>query len=835
MHIALITPFPCESTDIPNTNGVPLYAYHLASGLIAHRQPGDRIDVFAPYEQESNTARCSMHVQTEGKTNGNVRVHRCFGRNVWGFLRLIFVLRKHPYDVIHFQHETFLFGGPLTIFAFPFLVWLLKRKTSVVVTLHHVVSQKSITDDFLQLHHSPLPPRIIRWGYEFFYRALGKAAPQMIVHNTFFRDILMQEYGVSPLQVTVIPHGVEDPTRLTTMDAAALKKYFGIPAGTRTVFGYFGFIAGYKGVDYLLDEYARHAQKNEGDVLLFCGGDHPHYKKDASYRAYVRTLKEKADSIPGNRVIWLGFLDGSKVDEFYSVIDCIVLPYRSNFGASGPLALAIGSGKPILASEQLRCFLPEPAGVFPLQEGALAGKLTAFHNLSQQERQEMASEINAEKGYYHWNHIGQLTYEFYQSVSEKQTPGKLLLLGAYGQQNLGDELLLKNCLSFLNKNDCVVASAQPSLTQESNGVATVDSQRHPLRKLLAFLRAKTVVVGGGDQFKLFKKSVGRFRYALVAQYFLIALLSRMLGKNLYFVGIGIGDVYTALARLLTRWTLRLATFSTFRDARSFAFAEKYAPRAPMALASDLAFLEETKEQECARPRRSDTAHTLGIAPVFNIDHAEAFPLVTKRLGAAIDGFLGEGPRNRAVFLPFQTGFNAHHDIMTSGEILNHTQQNHRCTVDEGLNTQSVTQAYQSLDFLWGMRLHSLILACMHAVPFIALIYDVKVRNFLKEIDYTDWSISLDASFSAEKLLALQKGLEEHTDEIRHHLASQAQKLRRKARINAEVLQCIDEGRPVSCLSGDDMIVAIAQSGYDMPIACSPLPRHHALMQSQWKK
>jgi len=54
-------------------------------------------------------------------------------------------------------------------------------------------------------------------------------------------------------------------------------------------------------------------------------------------------------------------------------------------------------------------------------------------------------------------------------------------------------------------------------------------------------------------------------------------------------------------------------------------------------------------------------------------------------------------------------------------------------------TQSLQQtldAYMNLDFIVGMRLHSLILAFRHSIPFLALSYETKTNKFLESIDYT---------------------------------------------------------------------------------------------------
>jgi polysaccharide pyruvyl transferase WcaK-like protein len=53
-------------------------------------------------------------------------------------------------------------------------------------------------------------------------------------------------------------------------------------------------------------------------------------------------------------------------------------------------------------------------------------------------------------------------------------------------------------------------------------------------------------------------------------------------------------------------------------------------------------------------------------------------------------------------------------------------------------TQSLTETleiYPELDFVIGMRLHSLILATVHAIPFLALSYETKTQELLHDLAY----------------------------------------------------------------------------------------------------
>ncbi|MFH1444049.1 MAG: polysaccharide pyruvyl transferase family protein [Candidatus Peregrinibacteria bacterium] len=708
-----------------------------------------------------------------------------------GFIQLLLAIRRQRFDLVHFQHETRLYGGPLSLLLFPFFIGLVRRYTVPVVTLHHVVRPNQVDRTFANMHHTHIPPMIIRWGYVIFYRLLGLFAPSIIVHDNLFKEALIQEYAIPSEHIFVVPHGAENLTAsIVSQDKHDLLQQFNVPQDAGTIFGFFGYFTGYKGIEFLLEEFSKHAQKFPKSVLLI--GGKPNYVHDgkASYSSYVDNLKKRAERTASGRVIWYGAVPDARVGQFFRLIDCLVLPYRLCFASSGPLSYAIGSSIPFLASEALRPLVPYDGLLFPLQSGALAEKMDAFVSLTPLQREALTSPLKDLREEHRWDAVAGLTIQAYERSLKRATHRTdIMLVGAYGQQNTGDELLLNQCLSLLPREHCTVASSQPSLTEAQHHVFSIHSHKRRLSFLRHFLQARTIVVGGGDQFKLLKHSMNRARYSLLLQCFLLTLFGRVLQKSVLFISVGIGNVSTFAARFLTIHTLRLATAVSFREQESYNFCRKFAPRAHAFLAADLAFLNTATH----RHEASSEAQTLGIAPVFNIDHAEQFTHITQETGKAIDSFLGMNPKQSVLFLPFQTGFNAHDDIMVSDEMLAHVEQRHRCRIAEPFGIDRIDEIYSSLDVLWGIRLHSIILACLHAIPFIALIYDVKVKKFLEEIDCASWSIPLDDSFSAEKLFALHTELVNHLPDVRHHLQKQAKRLMGRAQVNEELLMNIAKG------------------------------------------
>lgn len=778
MHIAFIFPSQAHSSSVHTlTHTIKQYATALIRS-VRDRDSAVRITAVSTIIGDEKPS-----VQAETLGGECLLVRRCFRLTTGGLLSLLWKIRPKEFDVIHIQHETFLYGGPLSLLVFPFVVRWMRFSAPVVVTLHHVVHPKNITKKFAAIYLTRMPPLLIRFGYAFFYRLIGAAASQIIVHERCDQATLTDAYGIAPQKISTIPHGAEDRMPDTASPQEPLREQFCIPDDARRIYGFLGYLDFSKGIDILVEEFLAHLTLHPKDVLIIGGTPNPHYVKTHKLLQELQYLKDRTKQSGNGRIIWYGEIPGERIGGFYRLIDAVIIPYYSFNGGSASMARAISFNLPALLSEAFAESDTGPAILFSLSKGGLQEKLHLCDSLERLPH-PADPQFRAWRESRLWKTVGERTLEVYRSLVRTRSPSPILLLGAYGQKNLGDELLLSACLDRLPRQECTVASADPAETERTHAVRAVPS-RLSRAFLQSFLSATTIVVGGGDQFKLLKKSMRRAPHSLLLRELLVIATAKLLRKHVFFVGVGIGTVNTRLGRLLTSVILRLADTVTFRDRTSARTARSLAPRALLHESADLAFLQEPISRPTANePRR------LGVAPVFTLDHEDAFTGVIRELGTAVDSYLQRQDGRSAVFLPFQTGGHHHHDLMTSGEILDHVKMRQRCSVDDRLTIHSAEQTFRSLDILWGMRLHSLILACLYQVPFIALVYDVKVRQFLEEIDYLEWGIPLDASFTAEKLLALHRRLEDVLPSVRSHLQAQAQRLHKRAAVNARLLQSI---------------------------------------------
>lgn len=153
---------------------------------------------------------------------------------------------------------------------------------------------------------------------------------RVVVHSRRGADELV-ELGVPRTRIARIPHPVFER-------AGPVRD--GRPGQTLL---FIGLIRAYKGVDLLLRALPLVA-RDRPEVRLVVAGD------PLDPVEPLRTLA--SDLGVGERVDWrLGFLPDDEVEDVLADASVVVLPYRRRVDASGILALAVGHGLPIVASD----------------------------------------------------------------------------------------------------------------------------------------------------------------------------------------------------------------------------------------------------------------------------------------------------------------------------------------------------------------------------------------------------------------------------------------------------------------------------------------------------
>lgn len=248
--------------------------------------------------------------------------------------------------VVHVFHHFFLYGGAATVLEFPLLVLLLHLRGYRVV-----VQYQSIVDPAELERHAPeglaLPPGVAtRFLLARFYRAVDRWADRLVVCTRSMVERLERIYGASPGRVELIPVGWRTSSPRSPEEG---KASLGL-AGSRIVL-FHGFLDPSKGLDDLIDAFARTSRDDASGRLVLAGEVSPHLPQGG--RPFLAALRARADRLGvGDRVVFTGYLDEAALALALASADIVVLPYTMRFshGGSAVLSRVAGLGRPLIAS-----------------------------------------------------------------------------------------------------------------------------------------------------------------------------------------------------------------------------------------------------------------------------------------------------------------------------------------------------------------------------------------------------------------------------------------------------------------------------------------------------
>ena len=229
--------------------------------------------------------------------------------HAWSILRLLRTLRREKPDVIHFQWLALPALDRLVLGAF-------RRVAPLVLTMH----------DTRPFNGDPMS-KLQRDG-------LDRCLPifdRLIVHTSQGRRRL-QAQGLPPEKIVNVPHGLLATVRDDQPE----------PADGPLTFVLFGNIKPYKGIDVMIEAFARLPQALQSRAIIRVIGK-PHVN--------IRPLKALADrlGVAGRVVIEPRFVPNEEVNAIFGPATVAVFPYLE-IEASGVLSIALARGRPVIAS-----------------------------------------------------------------------------------------------------------------------------------------------------------------------------------------------------------------------------------------------------------------------------------------------------------------------------------------------------------------------------------------------------------------------------------------------------------------------------------------------------
>ena len=252
---------------------------------------------------------------------------------------------RRPEKHVLVEFEVSMFGSPLITSPLPFYILGLRLfRKNVTIVLHQVITNISEFEGHTNIKANSLKSYTLGILINLFYKLLTLSSNKVIVFEENLKERLLN----SP-KIKVIPHGVEQFTKQIPQSQARDKLKINQNAFVILIFGY---VAWYKGTDWLVDQMNKLKTKDEfrNTLLVIGGGPNPNHKEKQFYMDYVNEVIEKSKN---SIALYTGFVDEKDIPYIYEAADMVILPYRNFMSASGPLSLAYSFEKPAFISNKL--------------------------------------------------------------------------------------------------------------------------------------------------------------------------------------------------------------------------------------------------------------------------------------------------------------------------------------------------------------------------------------------------------------------------------------------------------------------------------------------------
>jgi D-inositol-3-phosphate glycosyltransferase len=213
--------------------------------------------------------------------------------------------------------------------TFLMLYYKLLRKR-IVFTVHNVNAGKRDSND--------------SWLNRLSLKVQYKLSDHLFVHTDGMKREMISEFHISKSKISVIPFGINNTVPNTGLSSAEAKRRLNVSSDDKIML-FFGNIAPYKGLEYLIAAFSVLLKKDRSYRLLIVGRP----KGSPSYWNEIqRTI---GNSNIGDRVIeQIEYVPDEATELYFKAADVLVLPYAQVF-QSGVLFLGYNFGLPVIAAD----------------------------------------------------------------------------------------------------------------------------------------------------------------------------------------------------------------------------------------------------------------------------------------------------------------------------------------------------------------------------------------------------------------------------------------------------------------------------------------------------
>lgn len=345
---------------------------------------------------------------------------------------------------------------------------------------------------------------------------------------------------------------------------------------------------------------------------------------------------------------------------------------------------------------------------------------------------------------------------------------KIVLFGHFGENNLGDTILLVNAVRLLQNlgRPLCILSANPNNTRNNltknnillENINVIYSGRHGIsdpsvggitklawiiKHITEIFNCGSILIGPGTILQ------DKTNKLFIFFWFSRILIAKIAGKDFGLLGVGVGEVHHWASKQMLKYIGKNAVFTITRDRTSkeillmdFGFDTKRTYDLV-----DLSYLENNK---CKDPEKKNNGLHVGIN-FRNLEnkhfsgnknqmekYTKTIIDFTKKLRAELKietiNFFSMCSEGGQSDLPIYQMLNNEFSKTDLGNIN---------LVDTAQDISSFEDELEKMDFFVGTRLHSIVLSTKLSIPTLAIAYSEKVEYYMDQLDCEYLSIPVE--------------------------------------------------------------------------------------------
>ena len=331
---------------------------------------------------------------------------------------------------------------------------------------------------------------------------------------------------------------------------------------------------------------------------------------------------------------------------------------------------------------------------------------------------------------------------------------KITIHGFYGQGNLGDETILKALLQEFSKFSdikVVVFSSKPKQVSITHGVRSVHSKgrRSILRRIWEIKTSDLFILGGGGLLKDYGNDSSSLK-----EWLRLLKFAQRLNIKTALCAVGVENIRYDESRKLIKDALDKVDLITVRDCSSRDILRDIGVTNEIKVVSDLVVLLTSTNADKIKDNLISSKVIICIrhwlSKGFYIEKPEVNENFIQSLSTTAD-FLIEHYNTKIDFIPFRTT-SYDDDRIVAKQVVSYMKHKDKIHIHSSVpEIDEFIEIVRQSSLVIGMRLHSLILGTSIGVPVIGLEYMPKVKEYMKSIKQSEYSLDLE-TITSEKLI-----------------------------------------------------------------------------------